>query len=75
LNRCPNAAFTQLSRSHQHSSAMFCLMNAHHKQAFFGELTSNFGSSITKSFVAFEINDGDKNFFEKQGSPRFSLRV
>jgi hypothetical protein len=50
-------------------------MNAHHKRAFFIALTSNFGRSLTKSFVAFTIYDRDKNFFEKQGSPRFSLRV
>jgi hypothetical protein len=59
LNRSANAANLQLSRSHQHSSGHASVMNAHHKQPFFGRLIRNFGRSLTKSFVAFAINDCD----------------
>jgi hypothetical protein len=51
------------------------LMNAHHKGSFLAGSIRKFGSSITKSFVALIIDERDKKYFGKQGSPRFSLRV
>jgi hypothetical protein len=65
LNARAYAANLQLIRFHQHNSAGVYLMNAHHDRSFFNRVIRKFDSSLTENFVAFAINDSDKNYFRK----------